>query len=213
MHQSWLHNILDWMEIIQQAGMMGWCLFIILYALCCLFFIPASLLTIAAGAVYGFWGGCALVLVGNALGSILNLLVARFFLRGWAAERIARYPRLMALEKAMAHDDWKLVFLSHLSPIMPFSLINYSLGMTNISFWRFLWATELGAVPMTFVYVYIGTLIGNLARIVPELQQHRPLEWTFQGIGLVLTIGITIYIARLTSRVLKQRLDSENSAL
>jgi uncharacterized membrane protein YdjX (TVP38/TMEM64 family) len=208
MHPSWLHQIIDWMRIIQNAGPFGWCLFIGLYALCCLLFIPASVLTVAAGAVYGFWGGSALVLTGNGLGSVLSLLVARFLLRDWVTRRIAKYPRLKIVENALAHDDWKLVFLTRLSPIMPFSLINYSLGLTRISTGRFLFATELGAVPATCIYVYIGTLIGNLARIVPELKQHRPFEWIVQGIGLVLAIAVTIYVAHFATCALKQRLGS-----
>jgi len=207
-HHSWLHHIVYWMRIIQEAGPLGWCLFIDLYALCCLVFIPGSLLTVAAGAVYGFWGGSALVVAGNGLSSVLSLLITRFFLRDWVAGQITKHPRLQALEKAVAADDWKLVFLTHLSPIMPFSLINYSLGLTRISPWRFMLATVMGCVPATFVYVYIGTLVGNLARLAPDINQHRPIEWIFQGIGLVITIGVTIYVARLATRALKRRLDT-----
>lgn len=208
MHVGWLHHVLDWMRAIQGAGSLGWFLFIGLYALCCLFFIPGSVLTVAAGAVYGFWAGSALVLAGNGLGAALSLLVTRFLLRDWASRRIAKHPGLKAVKKLVAHDDFKLVFLTHLSPIMPFSLINYTLGLTEISLWRFLLATELGAIPATFVYVYIGMLMGNLARIAPELNRHRPIEWTIQGIGLVLAIAITIYFTQLARRALKHRLDA-----
>lgn len=92
---------------------------------------------------------------------------------------------------------------------MPFSLINYSLGLTRISPWRFLLATELGAVPATLIYVYVGTLIGNLARLGPDLKQHRPLEWAFQGIGVLLVIGVTIYVTRVVNRALKMRMGSK----
>jgi uncharacterized membrane protein YdjX (TVP38/TMEM64 family) len=210
-HHSWLHHVVDWMHVIQSAGPWGWALFIGLYALCCLLFIPGSVLTIGAGAAYGFWGGSALVLAGNGLGSVLSLLITRLFLRDWMARRIANNPHLKAVERAVADDDWKLVFLTRLSPIMPFSLINYSLGLTKISAWRFLLATELGAIPATLVYVYMGTLMGNLARIAPDLKQHRPLEWAFQGAGLVLAIGATIYVTRLAWRALNQRLEPKHS--
>jgi hypothetical protein len=73
---------------------------------------------------------------------------------------------------------------------------------------RFLLATELGAIPATFVYVYIGTLMGSLARMGPDLKQHRPLEWIFQGFGLVVVIGVTFYVTRLVNRALKKRFDS-----
>ena len=152
-------------------------------------------------------GGFALVLTGNGLGSLLCLLVTRYFLRDWMA-RVAwpRNPKIQAIQEAVKNNDWKLVFLTRLSPVMPFSLINYSLGLTDISPWRFLGATELGAVPATLVYVYIGTVIGNLARIGPELREHRSVEYSIQGVGLVVAIGVTVYVTWLASRALKQQL-------
>ncbi|MEI9999181.1 MAG: TVP38/TMEM64 family protein [Verrucomicrobiota bacterium] len=185
---------------------MGLLIFIGVFALCCLFFIPGSVLTIGAGAVYGFFGGTLLVLLGNGLGSVLCLVVSRYFLRDWIEARIERNPRMKALEKAVEGNDWKLVFLTRLSPVMPFSLINYSLGITRISAWRFLAATELGAVPATVVYVYAGTLIGNLARLGPELRQHRPLEYFVQGVGLLVAIAVTIYVTRLAANALREYL-------
>jgi uncharacterized membrane protein YdjX (TVP38/TMEM64 family) len=194
------------MHVVQNAGVLGGLMFIGLYALCCLLFIPGSILTISAGAIYGFWFGSALVLIGNGLGSVLSLFITRFFLRDWMNKKLARYPKLKAIEKAVADDDWRLVFLTRLSPIMPFSLINYSLGLTRIPAWRFLLALELGAVPATFVYVYIGTLMGSLAQIGPDLKAHRPLEWIFQGAGILIAIGVTIYVTRLATNAINKRM-------
>jgi uncharacterized membrane protein YdjX (TVP38/TMEM64 family) len=194
MHIHWVHHVVDWMQAIQNAGPTGWLLFIGLYALCCLFFIPGSILTIAAGAVYGFWGGLALVLVGNGAGSVACLLVTRFFLRDWMQKLVKDNSKIEALERAVADDDLRLVFLTRLSPVMPFSLINYSLGLTGIPAWRFLLAIELGALPATCIYVYFGSLIGNLASIGPEIHQHRPEVWAVQALGLVVAIGVTVYV-------------------
>jgi uncharacterized membrane protein YdjX (TVP38/TMEM64 family) len=205
-HHGWLHHLVDGMRFIQESGPWGWILFIGLYALCCLLFVPGSVLTIASGAVYGFVGGTLLVLTGNGLGSLLCLLVARYFLRDWMRRRVAANPKIHAIEEAVKSNDWKLVFLTRLSPVMPFSLINYSLGLTGISPWRFLAATELGAVPATVVYVYMGTLIGDLARLGPDIRQHRPLEYLVQGAGLVVAIAVTIYVTRLAARALKPHL-------
>jgi len=193
------------MHVVQNAGMWGWLMFIGLYALCCLLFIPGSILTISAGAIYGFWFGSALVLIGNGVGSVLCLLITRVFLRDWVKKKINKYPKLRAIEKAVAGDDWRLVFLTRLSPIMPFSLINYSLGLTKISPWRFLLATELGAVPAVAVYVYIGTLMGSLAEIGPDMKAHQPIEWAFQGAGLLVAIGVTIYVTRLATKAFNSR--------
>jgi uncharacterized membrane protein YdjX (TVP38/TMEM64 family) len=205
-HHGLLHYIVDGMKFIQDCGPWGWVLFVLLYALCCLTFVPGSILTIAGGAVYGFWGGTVLVLTGNGLGSVLCLLTTRYLLRDWMKRRLAGNRKVHAIEEAVKNHDWKLVFLTRLSPVMPYSLINYSLGLTNISPWRFLVATELGATPAALVYVYIGTLVGNLARLGPDLRQHRPLEYIIQGVGLVVAIVVTIYVARLATRALKPHL-------
>ncbi len=148
------------------------------------------------------------MLAGNGVGALLSLLITRYLLRGWAAKFFARHAKMKAIEEAVAHDGWRIVLLSRLSPIMPYSLINYSLGLTRLSVTKFFFATEVGAIPSTCIYVYLGTLIGNLTRIGPDLRQHQPLQWIVQGLGLVITIGVTIYVTRAASQALKKRLKS-----
>ena len=197
---------LHWMQVIQSAGWTGYLMFIALYAACCVFFIPASFLTLAAGAVYGFWGGMALVLAGNALGSLLCLLFTRYFFHGWAMRKYAKNKKLKAVADAVKHDGWKIVFLTRLSPFMPYSLINYALGITNISARKFLLATVLGSVPATAVYIYAGTLMGNLARVKTDMHKHGTVHWIFQGIGLVMTVVVTVYMTHLATKSLKKRM-------
>jgi uncharacterized membrane protein YdjX (TVP38/TMEM64 family) len=211
MHSTWIHDIVHLMEAIQAAGWVGWLLFIFLYAASCLLFIPGSILTLASGAVYGFWGGTVLVLIGNGFGSLFSLLITRYLLRDWVKKKISKNKKMRAIEDAVAADGWRIVCLTRLSPIMPFSLINYALGLTKISAAKFLFATEVGAIPSTCVYVYFGTLIGNLTRIGPDLRHHQSLEWIFQGVGLLITIGATIYVTRVASQAVQKRLKSRNA--
>jgi uncharacterized membrane protein YdjX (TVP38/TMEM64 family) len=200
-----LTHLLHWMQAIQAAGWVGYLMFIGLYAACCLFFIPASFLTFAAGAVYGFWIGTALVLAGNGLGSLLCLLVTRYLFRDWASRFFKRHKKWNAVVDALQHDGWKLVFLTRLSPAMPFSLINYALGLTKISAWQFLLATALGSVPAIAVYVYLGTVMGNLAKIRTDLHHHGMWYWAVQGVGLLIALAITIYVTRVATNSLKGR--------
>jgi len=207
MHSAWLHEMVHWLQQIQAAGWLGWLIFIGLYAAACLTFVPGSVLTLGSGVVYGFWGGTLLVLIGNGLASILSLCLTRYLFRDWVQKQFDKHQRLRTLEDAVEKHGWHIVCLTRLSPIMPFSLINYALGLTKISALQFLLATEIGAIPSTCVYVYFGTLIGNLAKIGPDLKHHRPLEWILQGGGLLFTIGITIYITRIASKALKEHID------
>lgn len=207
MASDWLNQMVRWMETIQAAGWMGWLLFIGLYAASCVFFVPGSILTLGAGVVYGFWCGIFLVLVGNGVGALLSLLIMRYLLRDWAEKYFARTPKMRALQTAVEKEGWKIVCLTHLSPIMPFSLINCALGLTNISVGEFLLATEIGSIPSTCIYVYLGTFLGSLAKIGSEMRHHSLLEWLFQGTGLIVTIAVTIYISRLASQTLKKQIN------
>jgi uncharacterized membrane protein YdjX (TVP38/TMEM64 family) len=201
-----LPYLLHWMQSIQAAGWVGWLMFIALYAACCIFFIPASVLTFAAGAVWGFWGGTLLVLIANGVGSLVCLLVTRYVVRGWASKLFKRHRKWNAVVDAVQHDGWKIVFWTRLSPVMPFSLINYSLGLTKISAWRFLLATTLGSVPAIAAYVYFGTLAGNLAKVRSEVAHRGAFYWTMQSMGLVMAAGVTIYVTYLAKKSLKRRL-------
>jgi len=197
------------MHLVQAAGPTGWLFFVLIYATCCILFIPASILAICAGAIYGFWTGVLLVLAGNGLGSVLCLLVTRYLFRERMADWIHRHPRIKAIKCAVARDDWKLVFLTRLSPFLPFTLINYALGLTSISALRFFLATEVGALPAISLYVYLGTLMGKLATIGPELRQPPPVQWIYEAAGLLVTIAVTYYVTRLAQRALDHHLKHE----
>jgi uncharacterized membrane protein YdjX (TVP38/TMEM64 family) len=199
-----LPHLLHWMQEIQAAGWKGYVFFILLYAACCIFFIPASFLTFAAGAVWGFWGGTTLVLAGNSLGSLLCLLITRYLLRDWASRFVKRHKKWNAVVESVQHDGWKIVFLTRLSPVMPFSLINYALGLTRLPAWRFLLATTLGSVPAIAVYAYLGKVMGSLTKIRADLHQHGAGYWTMQGVGIAMAIGITVYVTRLSSKALEK---------
>jgi uncharacterized membrane protein YdjX (TVP38/TMEM64 family) len=201
-----IHHALHWMQVIQTAGWVGWLMFVGLYAACCVFFMPASVLTLAAGVVYGFWGGTLLVLVGNGIGALACLFITRYVFRGWVQRQVAGQKKLQAMEKAVQKEGWKIVFLTRLSPIMPFSLINYALGLTKISPWHFLVATEIGSIPATAIYVYCGTLMGNLAKVGVDVHRHGPTEWIVRGGALVLTILVTIYLNHRVSKTLKEKI-------
>ncbi len=198
------------MHTIQAAGWTGWLLFVGFYAVVSLSFVPGSILSFSAGALYGFWIGLALALLGNGLSASLSLLITRYLLREWAARYFARHPVMENLGDAVQEDGWKIVLLTHMSPIMPFSLINYAFGLTKIPLLEFLLATSLGAVPTTCLYVYLGALAGNLAVASPDLNQHRPLIWVLRCVGLVATIIVTIYIARRANQALKKRIPKRN---
>jgi len=206
MHISWLQPCAVWIQTIQTLGWSGWLVFLLLYAIACLLFIPGSVMSLGAGAIYGFWGGLVLALLGNGLSAVLSLLITRYFLRSWATRFFDRHPTMQDLGNAVQEDGWRIVCLTHLSPIMPFSLVNYAFGLTKISATEFLLATILGGIPASCVYVYLGTLAGNIAAPDADLNSHHPLIWCLRILGLLATVVLTIYIARRANQALQKRL-------
>ena len=198
-----MHEFIRLIQQIQEAGYMGWLAIIGLYAAACVFLIPGSFLTVACGTIYGFWVGILLVIAGHTLGSMVCLLITRYFLRKGMTKILRHYPKVRAIKNVVQRRGWRVVVLIRLSPIMPFSLITYALGLTDISVAKFLFATGIGALPSVCLYVYIGTLVSSVTKIDSVLHKHQSWEWILQGGRLLITILVTIWITHLAMQSLK----------
>jgi uncharacterized membrane protein YdjX (TVP38/TMEM64 family) len=191
-------RLLRWLT---ELGPWGPVAFIAVYVVGVLLFLPGSVLTVGAGAVFGFVGGTAYVAIAAMISSTLCFLIARHGARDWVARRLATSPKLKSLDDAVAREGWKIVLLLRLTPIAPFSLTNYGFGLTRVPIGQYMLAT-LAVFPGTMMYVYIGTLIGDLG----GLDQGPPLppwaKWLL-GLGTVITF---IGLARFAKRALDQRL-------
>ena len=183
-------------------GAWGPVAFIAAYALACIAFVPASLLTLAAGALFGMMRGTIFVLVGATLGALGAFLIARYLARDWVAARISRDARFAAIDAAIAAQGRRVVFLLRLSPIVPFSVLNYALGLTKVRVTDFVIASA-GMLPGTLLYVYTG----RLARVVTgaasaDASPRGPAFYAVLGLGLAATATVTVLITRLAKRAL-----------
>ena len=184
-------------------GAWGPLAFVVLYALAVVAFVPAAPLTLAAGAIFGLAKGVVYVFVAATLGSALAVLVARYAARA-AVERRLAANRFAAIDRAVAAEGRKIVFLLRLSPVFPFTLLNYVLGLTRVGFADYMLGA-FGMIPGTILYVYYGTLAGN----VLALAGGAPVEkgagyWTVLAIGLVATIAVTTVVTRIARRALRE---------
>jgi uncharacterized membrane protein YdjX (TVP38/TMEM64 family) len=205
MTSSWADFLIQGMETIQGTGWTGCFLFVALYALLCVLCLPASILTFGAGAIYGFWGGTLLVSLSNVVGAVISLLISRYLVRGWVRRWLDRHPRFQAIDDAVERDGGKIVFLTRLSPVMPFSIINYCLGLTRIAIAPFALASWLGILPSTAAYAFIGHLTGKVTVHGPAHIRENPWFWSFQAVGFLATIILTVVSARLATRALSQK--------
>jgi len=185
------------------AGLGAWgpVLFVVAYVIATVLFVPGSALTLGAGALFGVGLGSALVSVGATLGATAAFLVGRYFARDWVARKIEGNRTFSAIDRAVATGGWRIVGLTRLSPAFPFTLLNYAFGLTRVSLRDYVLASWIGMMPGTVMYVYIG----SLARAVGE-RQRTSAEWALYGVGLVATIGVTVYVTRLARRALRENL-------
>jgi len=202
MQQQWLLWVTDTLDWIRSAGWVGMIWFIVLFALTCVFFLPGSALTLGAGAVYGFWWGTFLVMLGSVLGAQINFLTSRYLLRNWISSCLEKHPRWLALDRAIERHGWQVVLLSRLSPIVPHSLVSYIAGVTGIGVWRFSMASLIGFLPISAAYSYGGALLGAVVRTRANITSNDPFTWTMYVFGLILSIVVVLWTARIAKKAL-----------
>ncbi len=199
-----LQNLLQW---IQDLGTIGYLIFTLVYILSAVFLIPASILTLGGGAIFGVVTGSILVSVASMLGAILAFLIGRYFARGWVSKQIEKYPRFQIVDEAVAKEGWKIVGLTRLSPVFPFVILNYAFGITQVSLKDYITASWIGMLPGTIMYVYIGSLVGNIATLGAGEREKTSLEWALYGVGLIATVLVTVYITKLSQNALNNQIE------
>ncbi len=181
--------------------------FVAAYIIAAVLVVPGSILTLAAGFLFGLPKGIALVSVGSVLGAAAAFVVGRFLARDWVAERVTRLPRFRALDAATRQDGFMIVLLARLSPLFPFNLLNYGLGLTGVTLRDYFLATWIGMLPATALYVYLGTLAKDLAQLSTGDFDRGPGEVVLIVGGLIATVVLTVMITRRASKALAAHLD------
>ena len=127
--QDVLKAALDW---IGKLGPWGPVIFVSLYVVATVLFIPGSVLTLGAGAVFGVALGSVCVSISATLGATAAFLVGRYLARDAIARKIEKNEKFATIDRAVADEGWKIVFLTRLSPVFPFTLLNYAFGLTRV---------------------------------------------------------------------------------
>lgn len=197
---------------VEAMGAWGPIAFILGYAVATVAFIPGSLLTLTAGAVFGLARGTAYTLIGATLGASAAFLVARYVARGAIERKIAGHPKFAAIDRAVGREGFKIVALLRLSPVFPFNLLNYALGLTRVGFWPYC-AASIAMLPGSLLYVYYGKAAGSLAALAGGVKTEKgPGAWIVLGLGLVATVVVTTFVTRLAGKALRQEIDAPGEA-
>lgn len=167
---------------VSRIGFFAPVIFIGIYTLATLFFVPKNVLSIAAGAVFGLLPGISYVLVGATAGSVVAFFGARGFGRS-SIERLAG-QRVSRLDARLAGSPFLGILIARLIPIVPFTLLNFAAGLSGVAFAPYLGATVIGMLPGTASYVALGAYGTNLR------------SWEF-ALAVLVFVGFWILTRRL----------------
>lgn len=198
---------------VKDAGPVGPLLFMLIYALGTVFFLPGSVLTMAGGALFGPVWGTFYNLTGATLGATLAFLVARYLASDWVEQKTG--GRLKQLKQGVEGEGWRFVAFVRLVPLFPFNLLNYALGLTRIKLSHYIIASYLFMLPGAIAYTYLG-YAGREAVAGGG-------GWIQKGLLALALLAIVAFIPRLIGRLrqkpmisipeLKQHLDQKEDIL
>lgn len=201
---GWQGQLAALLGYIDGLGAIAPLAFILLYVVVTVAFIPASVVTLGAGVVFGVVKGSLLVFVGAMLGATAAFVIGRYLARDWVSRRIANNAKFQALDEAIGREGLKIIFLIRLSPAFPFNLLNYGLGLTQISLRDYVLGTT-GIIPGTIMYVYLGSLAGNLATLgAGEVPENPVVDWIVRILVFGATVAVTLYCTHIARKALKE---------
>jgi uncharacterized membrane protein YdjX (TVP38/TMEM64 family) len=193
-------------EWVKGLGVWAPVAFILGYIVATLAFLPGAILTAAAGAIFGLLWGTVYVFVGASIGACAAFLVARYVARSWVERKIEGQPKFQAIDRAVVQEGGKIVALLRLTPVVPFNLLNYALGLTKVRLADYALAC-FAMLPGTFLYVYLGSITEQAA----SGRSQSVLEWVFRVVGLAATFAVTWLITKKAKQALAEQADLETA--
>jgi uncharacterized membrane protein YdjX (TVP38/TMEM64 family) len=191
---DWLDRLLN---RLRGLGIWGPVLFAAFYMVAATFFVPASLLTLAAGFTFGITVGAASALTGGLLAAGLTFLLGRTLARHIVERRAANNPRFAALDRGVGAEGFKLVLLVRLTPAAPFAPLNYLFGATRVRFRDYFLGSLAGMFPGCLLYTYLGSFTQGLSGMARGTLDRSPAEWALLALGLVAAVAVTVTVTRI----------------
>ena len=193
---DWIASFQAW---VKGLGPIGYLVYVLAYVIVCVTFLPASPLTIGAGAIFGFVEGAIVVIVGATLGATASFLLGRTIMRRKIEAMAANNPKFRALDRAIAREGGKIVFLVRLAPVFPFAYINFAFGLTGVRTLSYVVATFFGIIPVTLAFVYIADAATRTA--TADMSTTRLI---INIAGVVIAIAVTAFVTRVALRAVRR---------
>lgn len=207
---AWFLPVREWTialaERIRGAGATGVFIFIAVYVAAEVALVPGSLLTMAAGFAYGPIRGLLVASPASVLAATIAFILGRTALRGWVQKKLSGSPKTRAIDRAIGHNSFKLILLLRLSPVVPFNVLNYALGVSDVPIGRYVVASFVGMLPGTWLYVYLGSLATTAAGLTDVSRRGGSARLTLTIAGLTATVVAVLFITKAAKRMLDEEL-------
>ncbi|MDF1741663.1 MAG: TVP38/TMEM64 family protein [Verrucomicrobiales bacterium] len=200
--KDWVNALSDW---IAGLGYWGPVVYIVFYVLATLLLLPGAALTPLAGFLFGLGWGSLWAIIGSNIGANLAFLIGRYFARSAVEKRVSENEKFSAIDEAVGNEGWKIVGLTRMSPVFPFTLLNYAYSLTSVKWIHFALASFVGMAPGTVMYVYFGSL-GKLAAEADETSTGKII---LMIVGLIATVLVTVFVTKLAKKALAEKTNLE----
>ena len=184
----------QFIDYVRGLGAIGYIVYTVGYAIAGLV-VPASVLTIGAGALFGVVGGSIVVAIGATLAATIAFFLARTVLRKRIERTVAHHPKFAAVDRAIAREGPKIVVLVRLAAVFPFLFMNYAFGLTGIRPLQYIVATFIGILPATVAFVSLGAA-GAAAATASRTKTIITIA------GALIALAVSIYVGRIAKRAL-----------
>jgi uncharacterized membrane protein YdjX (TVP38/TMEM64 family) len=171
----------------------------------------AAVMTLAGGALFGFWLGVLIVSFASTIGATLACFVARFLLRDWVQNRVGE--KLSKINKGIEKEGAFYLFSLRLVPIFPFFIINLAMGLTPMKLWTFYWVSQVGMFPGTMVYVNAGKELGRLESLSGILSPGLLISFIILGLFPITAKKLLYLYKRKTGKLLTEEKELKNGKI
>ncbi|KAL5792969.1 hypothetical protein ACOSP7_001563 [Xanthoceras sorbifolium] len=199
-----LAEFLSWIK--QDLGPWGPLVLAFAYIPLTVLAVPASILTLGGGYLFGLPVGFIADSIGATLGATAAFLIGRTIGRSYVLSKLSNYPKFQAVSVAIQRSGFKIVFLLRLVPLLPFSMLNYLLSVTPIGIGHYMLASWLGMMPSTFALVYVGTTVKDLSDVTHGWDEISRTHWVMMALGFVTSVVLIVCVTKIAKASLDKEL-------
>ncbi|MCA9402809.1 MAG: TVP38/TMEM64 family protein [Candidatus Omnitrophica bacterium] len=190
-------------ENIRSLGWWAPVLYVVLYIVMSGVILPSAVFKVFAGTVFGVFQGVLVASLAACISSYIKFLLARYFFRDTINKKIQANPKWKRLDLLIEKEGWKILMLLRNIPVGNALFLNYVCGVTKMPSRDFVVASFVGRLPQTFVYVYLGYLVGYTSGIDGTNPTRVTFEWILLWMGLLATVGVTYYVVYISKKLLE----------